>query len=246
MADVIAELVEATPRKHQLLAAAFAAAGGAGVKVALGDGSVLATSVAIDLLDDADHAALRVLAHDVLRTGRHVDVLRLTSGEDVDVRWIVADGVEVVASLTRRSPQLGVGQSQKAYSDSWPVLVIGERGSGRTTKARDVIATPDVTVLDGIVPSKRRNSTGCWVSRCHVGTVAQLSRTSTFLANRRSCTSHPGFVGRLPALSSPPSLGASGTEPIPYWDRQLLAKRRWRRCDRGAARFPQSPIACCP
>ncbi|MGW5519219.1 helix-turn-helix domain-containing protein [Nocardia africana] len=150
VADVVAQLAEATPRREQLLAAAFAAAGGSEVKVALGDGSVLATSAAIDLLDSADHAALRALADDVLRTGRSLDVLRLASGEDVDVCWIVAEGVGVVASLTRRSPQLGGGRGAGTISDCWPVLVIGERGSGRTTRAREIIGTPDAAILDGV------------------------------------------------------------------------------------------------
>lgn len=98
----------------------------------VGEGMVLATPAALALLDPADHATVRAAA-DAARTSTATHRLTLESGRDVDVTCTPVDGgngvlVEFGTARTDRKPQAPM-------VEDWPLLVVGETGTGRTTEA---------------------------------------------------------------------------------------------------------------
>ncbi|MFE7416982.1 helix-turn-helix domain-containing protein [Rhodococcus sp. NPDC057529] len=98
----------------------------------VGGGMVLATPAALALLDPADHATVRAAA-DAARTSAATHRLTLESGRDVDVTCTPVDGgnsvlVEFVTARTDR-------KLESPMVEDWPLLIVGETGTGRTTEA---------------------------------------------------------------------------------------------------------------
>lgn len=133
---------------------------------AIGDDMVLSNRTALDLLDAADHAALRSLAADLgPQQCRMVEVF-LASGERVRVRANRVPGgdggavflLEPLARAgtpVRRSPERGPtaaeqlrAQLRSAVAHGGSVALSGEPGSGRTTAAIDVVGDEIAEWLD--------------------------------------------------------------------------------------------------
>ncbi|MFF0488727.1 sigma-54-dependent Fis family transcriptional regulator [Nocardia sp. NPDC004068] len=103
--------------------------------VAVGHGLVLATPAALDLLEPADHAAVRLCA----TSGRVADAvthrLTLACGRDVRLRCVPVDDDGVLVDILPEQ-DTGRGGRRAPRAVGWPLLVVGELGCGRTTEAR--------------------------------------------------------------------------------------------------------------
>jgi transcriptional regulator of acetoin/glycerol metabolism len=113
--------------------------------VVIGHSLVLATPAALDLLEPVDHAALRACAAGtgpVETTHR----LQLASGRAVQVRCVPVDGADGV--LIDIAPTDGARRAEAAVRGTgrWPLLIVGETGSGRTTDARRTGGPESVTL----------------------------------------------------------------------------------------------------
>ncbi|MFA3878598.1 sigma-54-dependent Fis family transcriptional regulator [Streptomyces sp. MMCC 100] len=111
----------------------------------VGQGVVLATPSALALLEPADHAAVQACVEGVRAGADHR--LTLSTGRTVALRCTPVEGAEGVLvdidpeRLDRRAP------GAADHADGWPLLVVGEPGSGRTTEARRA-AGADARTLD--------------------------------------------------------------------------------------------------
>lgn len=114
--------------------------------VAVGHGLVLATPAALDLLEPADHMAVRMCVESTRFAGEAIHRLTLVSGRTVGLRCLpVDDGQGVLVDIlpdqdTRR------GERPIARTLGWPLLVVGELGSGRTAAARHAAGADAVEV----------------------------------------------------------------------------------------------------
>ncbi|MFF1690172.1 sigma-54-dependent Fis family transcriptional regulator [Streptomyces sp. NPDC058254] len=113
----------------------------------VGQGLVLATPHALDLLEPVDHAAVQACAEGSRSGGAASCRLTLNSGRTVRLTCTPIDGVEgVLVDILAQEPDhratRGAGNSA-----GWPLLVVGEPGSGRSTEARQA-AGPGSTTLD--------------------------------------------------------------------------------------------------
>ncbi|MCX4095566.1 sigma-54-dependent Fis family transcriptional regulator [Nocardia sp. alder85J] len=122
----------------------------------VGQGLVLATPAALDLLDPADHAAVRTCAEQTGVATVHLQRLTLVSGRTVVLECTPiddADGVrvDIVADRDGR-------QADPDVVSQLPLVVIGEPGSGRTTAARRAVGA-GTHILDAteIVRTGRRS-----------------------------------------------------------------------------------------
>ncbi|MEU3529909.1 helix-turn-helix domain-containing protein [Streptomyces sp. NPDC038707] len=139
--------LNATRAQHRLLAAFQTAARSPRRPVmVVGQGIVLATPAALALLEPADHAAVQACVEGMCsRAADHR--LTLVSGRTVRLRCVPVDGadgalIDIVADRPGRRGEDGTG-----IAAGWPLLVVGEPGSGRTTEALRV-AGADAYVLD--------------------------------------------------------------------------------------------------
>ncbi|RMI28866.1 transcriptional regulator [Nocardia stercoris] len=108
----------------------------------VGQGLVLATPAALDLLDPTDHAAVRTCAE---QTAVATVRLTLASGRDVVLECTpVADADGVRVDIV---PDHGGRATEPRAAARLPLLVVGEPGSGRTTAARKA-AGPEARTLD--------------------------------------------------------------------------------------------------
>ncbi|MGW4332627.1 sigma-54-dependent Fis family transcriptional regulator [Rhodococcus koreensis] len=128
-------LALSTPAAQHNLLAAFHSAARRKERpmMVLGEGMVLATPAALDLLDPADHAAVRAGA-DTARTMAVTNRLTLESGREVEFTCTPVDGgngVLVDFATARSSPK----PQPRPSVEEWPLLVVGETGTGRTTEA---------------------------------------------------------------------------------------------------------------
>lgn len=146
--DIGDQLQASSPRSHLRLAAAFEAATRIRSRavLAIGPSIVLATPTALDALDARDHVVLRACADEIRAGGIGAPTLQLSSGLAVRLTWQPVHGTDgVVITLAP-----GTGDDQGLVPGGpvglWPVLVIGEPGSGRTTAARRALQYP----ADGI------------------------------------------------------------------------------------------------
>lgn len=115
--------------------------------VVVGHGLVLATPSALDLLEPADHAALRTCVEGSRRADEVTHPLTLVSGRTVRLRCVPIEGtdgvlVDIVAPHHDRRTS-GVDRTVR-----WPLLVVGELGSGRTTEVRQAISESTTGGLD--------------------------------------------------------------------------------------------------
>lgn len=113
-----------------------------GAVLALSEDLVLANAAAIELVESADHAVLYELASDTAGSRRHR--VRLTRGELVDVDAVNGTGGWLFR-LRRVDRGVAVPQQRAPDHDTdplrcrgqqLPVLIAGEPGTGRTTRAR--------------------------------------------------------------------------------------------------------------
>ncbi len=145
--DIEDQLYRASPRSHHRLLAAFEAAArrrGRAV-VALGEGFVLATPAALDLLEAADHAALRAYAQDTGAGRERTEHITLSSGRTARLSCAAVDsGDGVLIDIVLGAKDAA---EQPAVLDGWPLLIVGEPGTGRTTAAIRA-GGRDSTVLD--------------------------------------------------------------------------------------------------
>ncbi|MDV7351955.1 helix-turn-helix domain-containing protein [Rhodococcus oxybenzonivorans] len=140
-------LALSTPIAQRNLLAAFHSAARRKERpvMVLGEGMVLATPAALDLLDPADHAAVRASAG-TARTTAVTNRLTLESGREVEFTCTPVDGgngVLVDFATTRTSPK----PQPRTPVEEWPLLVVGETGTGRTTEAVRV-AGPGGAIVD--------------------------------------------------------------------------------------------------
>lgn len=139
--------LDSTHAQRRLLAAFQTASRRRGRPViVVGHGIVLATPPALDLLEPADHAAVQTCAELSCSGGPTTHELTLTSGRVVRLRCAPVDGtdgalVDIVPERTGRSGTSGSART------GWPLLIVGEAGSGRTTAARHATG-PGATTLD--------------------------------------------------------------------------------------------------
>ncbi|MCP2288834.1 helix-turn-helix domain-containing protein [Nocardia amikacinitolerans] len=136
-----------SPRVQGRLMSAFQAAAsrrGRSV-VVIGEGLVLATPSALDLLTPVDHAAVRACAEGLRPGAEESHRLTLASGQEVRLTCAPIEDTQGV--LVDICAERGVRRSAAEQVVRWPLLVVGERGTGRTAEALRA-AGPAATVLD--------------------------------------------------------------------------------------------------
>ncbi|TSD94128.1 transcriptional regulator [Skermania sp. ID1734] len=137
VSDIEDRLQLDSPRAQRRLLDAFqgAASRRGRAVVVVGEGLVLATPAALDLLEPADHAAVRACAEDARPFGETLHQLTLNSGRVVRLRCVPVEGVD--GTLVDISASKDNGDATGAdLTLRWPLLVVGEPGTGRTTEAK--------------------------------------------------------------------------------------------------------------
>lgn len=207
--DIEDRLRQDSPLAQRRLLAAFQAAArlrGRAV-VVLGPGLVLANPAALDLLQPADHPALQAYAGTLGSAHERTHRLTLSSGRPVRLTFTTIDGTDGV--LVDIVPQRGSrrGRARADASGQWPLLVVGEPGSGRTTEARRA-AGPVPTVLDATAVARRGEA--AWAAT--LGTLleedgpAVVVENIEFLSERLTmllAKSLPGTRRRVVLTSTP-------------------------------------------
>ncbi|WP_395107663.1 sigma-54-dependent Fis family transcriptional regulator [Actinomadura sp. SCN-SB] len=125
----------------------------------LGEELFIANPAALTLLDGADYEPLKRWAREVSASGRErTSRLRLGSGLVVSARCRPLSGSAAVVSLTPvtaahpPSPwQRLLDQVERARATRLPVLLRGERGTGKTVLSRRLHETGPLTVVDAAV-----------------------------------------------------------------------------------------------
>ncbi|MEV0063383.1 helix-turn-helix domain-containing protein [Nocardia sp. NPDC050718] len=146
--DIEDRLLQDSPRAQSRLMSAFQAAASRRGRpiVVIGDGLVLATPAALDLLEPADHAAVRACAEEMGAAAAQSHRLTLASGRQVRLTCEPIDGADGV--LVDIAPDRVIRRAEAADRTlRWPLLVVGEAGAGRTTEARTA-SGPDAIALD--------------------------------------------------------------------------------------------------
>lgn len=165
-ADIQARLLDAAHASHRLVLEAFHSASrrrGAAV-IALGDDLLLTNTTATDVLDAADIGALRAVTYDP--SGVIPSSMTLSSGRDVYVTGQRIAGTRMAAvfvlqprSARRERIPRGTGaQPQELFAaDSFQagvagagrcLVVLGEPGTGRTTRALSAVGEAPVCRVD--------------------------------------------------------------------------------------------------
>ncbi|MGW5515175.1 sigma-54-dependent Fis family transcriptional regulator [Nocardia africana] len=140
--------LDASQSQRQLLTAFQAAATRRKrAVVAVGHGLVLATPAALDLLEPADHAAVRMCVEGTRFAGEATHRLTLVSGQSVRLRCMPVDDDHGVLVDIIPDQETRRGERPATRTQTWPLLVVGELGSGRTAAARRA-AGSDAVELD--------------------------------------------------------------------------------------------------
>ncbi|MFD5179863.1 sigma-54-dependent Fis family transcriptional regulator [Nocardia sp. NPDC058379] len=146
--DIEDRLLRDSPRAQSRLMGAFQAAASRRGRpiVVIGDGLVLATPAALDLLEPADHAAVRACAEELGTGTAESHRLTLASGRQVMLTCEPIDGADgVLVDITTDRVIRRAAAADRTVR--WPLLVIGEAGTGRSTEARAATG-PGAIVLD--------------------------------------------------------------------------------------------------
>lgn len=170
--DIEDRLLEGSPRRQQLLLAAFqhAARQRSHAVVAFDDDIVLSNPAALDLLDAADHAILRALAPDVPAGDTLVRTVHLASGQAVFAEAsrigatsgtmfrLVAQPEDTAATIPqhRAAPAASGVEDQltRLRETRSPTLISGEPGSGRSHAVCALAGDEPIASLDAAdVPS---------------------------------------------------------------------------------------------
>ncbi len=166
--DIERRLLTGSRETEQYLLAAFqsAAQHRSRAVIVLGDKVVLTNPTAVDLLEAADHALLRMIAPDVPVDRTLVRQFRLASGRLVNARASRINGTggtlfQLVPAQRPRATRPHRRQGAMPLAESTverelralgdlhsPVLISGEPGSGRTTAVRTIAGTRAVATLD--------------------------------------------------------------------------------------------------
>ncbi|QDY75616.1 sigma-54-dependent Fis family transcriptional regulator [Streptomyces qinzhouensis] len=137
--------------ERRMLAAFRAAAGPRRPVLVLGEGVVLASPAAVELLDPVDHLTLRELAAGAESGGagaeRELSAVPLSSGRTVSVRWRPVDGSDGVLFDLTELPETGAPAHRPgAPVPGTAVYIGGAPGTGRTTAARSLADAAGVGV----------------------------------------------------------------------------------------------------
>ncbi|MFR9805005.1 helix-turn-helix domain-containing protein [Pseudonocardia sp. RS010] len=104
--------------------------------VAVADGVVVSSRAAVDLLGPADHVAVQQFAGELVAGPSRERRVALASGREARLLGTVPDGVTgALVEIVLEAPS---SPSSRAVR-SWPLLVTGETGTGRTTEARALL-----------------------------------------------------------------------------------------------------------
>ncbi|MCX4095570.1 sigma-54-dependent Fis family transcriptional regulator [Nocardia sp. alder85J] len=106
---------------------------------------VLATPAALEILEPADHAAVRARAVESGYTRAGAHRMMLSSGRSVLLSCTPIEGVE--GMQIEIVPDQGGRRRGGATAAGWPLLLVGENGSGRSTEARRTTG-PDACTID--------------------------------------------------------------------------------------------------
>ncbi|RMI28778.1 sigma-54-dependent Fis family transcriptional regulator [Nocardia stercoris] len=111
----------------------------------VGQDLVLAAPEALEILEPADHAAVRARAVESAYAHAGVHRMTLSSGRSVLLACTPIEGadgmqIEIV-------PDHGTRRRGHPTTAGWPLLLVGESGSGRSTEARRV-SGPDARSID--------------------------------------------------------------------------------------------------
>jgi transcriptional regulator of acetoin/glycerol metabolism len=137
-------------QKHLLAAYQQATAHAVDPVVVFGDGVLLANPAAVGRLSPRDYVVLRDLTEDLPLSGTASTGLTLTSGLDVEARVQAVAGAATGALVrlrTRLANRAVTARPRAGAPTATAVLVTGEPGTGRTTRAR-ALAGPDAPVVE--------------------------------------------------------------------------------------------------
>ncbi|MYV97816.1 helix-turn-helix domain-containing protein [Streptomyces sp. SID3343] len=154
--DIEDRLLLDSPLAQRRLLAAFQAATrtrGRAV-VVLGPGLVLANPSALDLLEPADHPAVQACADPPGPARERIRQLTLVSGRSVRLRCVPIEDTDGVLIDIVPDRDARRGRTHTDVTAQWPLVVIGEPGSGRTTEARRA-AGPGATTVDSTAAARR-------------------------------------------------------------------------------------------
>lgn len=170
--DIEHRLLNGSSRSEQYLLAAFqAAAQRSRAVVVLGEGVVLTSPSAVDLLEAADHALLRTLAPDTPPDRILVRELTLSSGRMVSARMEHIEGTDGTlfqlvpaqrpsTRAVRRGDRAAAGagaaldrELARLATTSSTVLIAGEPGSGRSTAVGTIAGNDPIVTLDATAVS---------------------------------------------------------------------------------------------
>lgn len=152
VSDIEDRLLATSPAAQRILLTTFhaAARGKSRPVLAIGEGLVMATPAALDMLSPVDHAALRAEFAEPVQKKPHRRSMTLDSGRVVRLSCEPVEGTGgVVLTLSEVEPSFRLSRSYSAAD--LPVLILGETGSGRSSEARLLLRAPEPTVIDAAV-----------------------------------------------------------------------------------------------
>ncbi|MGW0057413.1 MULTISPECIES: sigma-54-dependent Fis family transcriptional regulator [Nocardia] len=146
--DIEDRLQAGSPRAQTRLMSAFQAAASRRGRcvVVIGEGVVLASPAALDLLEAADHAVIRACAEGARAGGERSVSITLASGRPVRLVCTPVDRADGV--LVDIAPEKSTGTTFSGCEPDqrqWPLIVVGEAGTGRTSEARRAAGPRSVT-----------------------------------------------------------------------------------------------------
>lgn len=139
--DIEERLQAGSPRAQTRLMNAFQAAASRRGRcvVVIGEGVVLASPAALDLLEASDHATVRACADSVRLDGEHQQSITLASGRQARLICRPIDRAEgVLVDIVLEKHGVTAFSGFDGRQRDWPLIVVGDAGTGRTTEAKRV------------------------------------------------------------------------------------------------------------